>query len=124
LPFKRNLQRYTVEQMYTWLEHNRQDLKDMTVVVRGELSKLHRQIIAALITIDVHARDIVEELYNEKVESTNNFDWQMQLRYYWNDDEDVVAIRQTNSMFTYAYEYLGAQSRLVVGLCRLNQVDP
>ena len=35
----------------------------MTVVVRGELSKLHRKIIAALITIDVHARDIVEELH-------------------------------------------------------------
>ena len=103
-----------VESMLEWLEQNRSDLKDMTVVVRGELSKLHRKIIAALITIDVHARDIVEELYNEKVSTTNDFNWQMQLRYYWNDDEDICQIRQTNSMFNYAYEYLGAQSRLVV----------
>ena len=103
-----------VENMHQWLESNRSDLKDMTVVVRGHLTSLHRKIIAALITIDVHARDITEELYNEKTESTNDFNWQMQLRYYWNDEEDVVYIRQTNSMFTYAYEYLGAQSRLVV----------
>jgi len=103
-----------VEQMALWLEHNRGDLKDMTVVVRGELSKLHRKIIAALITIDVHARDIVEELHTENVVSTSDFNWQMQLRYYWQEDEDTCLIRQTNSQFTYAYEYLGAQSRLVV----------
>ena len=62
----------------------------------------------------MHARDIVEELYDARVASTNDFKWQMQLRYYWNDDDDVCAVRQTNSRFEYAYEYLGAQSRLVV----------
>jgi dynein heavy chain len=100
--------------MHLYLEKNRGDLKDMTVVVRGKLSGLHRKIIAALITIDVHARDIVEELYDARTASTNDFKWQMQLRYYWNDDDDVCVVRQTNSRFEYAYEYLGAQSRLVV----------
>ena len=80
-----------------YLEKNRADFKDMTVVVRGQLSGLHRKIIAALITIDVHARDIVEELYDAARSSTNDFKWQMQLRYYWNDDDDVCAVRQTNS---------------------------
>ena len=101
-------------EMQTYLEKNRSDLKDMTVVVRGQLSGLHRKIIAALITIDVHARDIVEELYDAKTSSTNDFKWQMQLRYYWSDEDDVCTVRQTNSKFEYAYEYLGAQSRLVV----------
>ena len=103
-----------VSNMLRYLEKNRADLKDMTVVVRGQLSGLHRKIIAALITIDVHARDIVEELHEAETSSTNDFKWQMQLRYYWNDEEDVCEIRQTNSRFDYAYEYLGAQSRLVV----------
>ena len=51
-------------EMHSYLEKNRADLKDMTVVVRGQLSGLHRKIIAALITIDVHARVIAEELYD------------------------------------------------------------
>ena len=55
-------------EMHSYLEKNRADLKDMTVVVRGQLSGLHRKIIAALITIDVHARDIVEELYDARRE--------------------------------------------------------
>ena len=100
--------------MSDYLEKNKSDLRDMTAVVRGHLSGLHRKIIAALITIDVHARDIVEQLHVEKTESTNDFNWQMQLRYYWNNDEDICAVKQTNSHFNYAYEYLGAQSRLVV----------
>ena len=103
-----------VDRMSDYLEKNKSDLRDMTAVVRGHLSGLHRKIIAALITIDVHARDIVEQLHVEKTESTNDFNWQMQLRYYWNNDEDICAVKQTNSHFNYAYEYLGAQSRLVV----------
>ena len=59
--------------MEKYLEKNRSDLKDMTAVVREDLTRLHRKIIAALITIDVHARDIVEELWQEKVESVNDF---------------------------------------------------
>uniref|UniRef100_A0A7S0KGL4 Dynein-1, subspecies f n=1 Tax=Micromonas pusilla TaxID=38833 RepID=A0A7S0KGL4_MICPS len=103
-----------VAAMEKYLEKNRSDLKDMTAVVREDLTRLHRKIIAALITIDVHARDIVEELWQEKVESVNDFKWQMQLRYYWDDKDDICLIRQTNTLFNYAYEYLGAQSRLVV----------
>lgn len=35
--------------------------------MRGELPILHRNIITALITIDVHARDIVTDLIHQKV---------------------------------------------------------
>jgi hypothetical protein len=34
----------------------------------------------ALITIDVHNRDIVEGLVKANIASTTSFDWQMQLR--------------------------------------------
>jgi len=36
-------------------------------LVRGELTKLARGVLCALITIDVHARDIVSELVSNKV---------------------------------------------------------
>nr|KAF6328674.1 dynein axonemal heavy chain 6 [Pipistrellus kuhlii] len=41
---------------------NFERLTDLAALVRGYLSKLHRNIITALITIDVHARDIVTDL--------------------------------------------------------------
>lgn len=72
------------------------------------------QVLVALITIDVHNRDIVEALMSAKCTSRTDFTWQMQLRYEYDSESDVVLVRQVNARFEYAYEYLGAQPRLVV----------
>jgi dynein heavy chain len=37
-------------------------LEELSVLVRGELLPLDRKILTALITIDVHARDIVDDM--------------------------------------------------------------
>uniref|UniRef100_A0A803T305 AAA+ ATPase domain-containing protein n=1 Tax=Anolis carolinensis TaxID=28377 RepID=A0A803T305_ANOCA len=87
-----------------------QRLNALASLVRGILPKLHRNIITALITIDVHARDIVTEL----VDSADNFDWQRQLRYYWDLELDNCVARMALSQYTYGYEYLGACPRLVI----------
>ena len=42
----------------------------------------------ALVTTDVHARDIIKELDDAKVQTLNAFHWQKQLRYYWNDQAE------------------------------------
>ncbi|KAI5075577.1 hypothetical protein GOP47_0009653 [Adiantum capillus-veneris] len=89
-------------------------LADLSVLVRSDLHALERRILTALITIDVHARDIIEDLIRDKVHKTTEFGWQMQLRYYWDDTADDSIVRQTNARFVYGYEYLGAQSRLVI----------
>lgn len=44
-----------------------QRLNALAALVRGNLPSLHRNIITALITIDVHARDIVTDLVKQKV---------------------------------------------------------
>lgn len=59
-------------------------------MVRGELSGLHRRIMAALITIDVHARDIVDHMWRNNVCDINDFNWQMQLRYYFENEDLIV----------------------------------
>jgi dynein heavy chain len=43
--------------------------------VAGELSSLQRKIIVALVTTDVHARDIVQGMMQENVASTYDFGW-------------------------------------------------
>ncbi|RXN25582.1 dynein heavy chain axonemal [Labeo rohita] len=91
---------------------NFERLNALAALVRGNLPSLHRNIITALITIDVHARDIVTELVKEKVDSSDNFEWQRQLRYYWDVDLDDCVARMALSQYVYGYEYLGACPRL------------
>ncbi|KAA6366732.1 MAG: putative dynein heavy chain, partial [Streblomastix strix] len=58
-------------------------LEELTEVVRGNLETLQRISVGALIVVDVHARDIVEEMVRDGVSSVNDFDWKKRLRYYW-----------------------------------------
>ncbi|XP_075463117.1 dynein axonemal heavy chain 6 isoform X2 [Ascaphus truei] len=93
---------------------NFERLNALAALVRGQLPTLHRNIITSLITIDVHARDIVSDLVKDKVTSIDSFEWQRQLRYYWDIDLDNCVARMALSQYTYAYEYLGACPRLVI----------
>uniref|UniRef100_A0A4X2KTY7 Dynein axonemal heavy chain 6 n=1 Tax=Vombatus ursinus TaxID=29139 RepID=A0A4X2KTY7_VOMUR len=93
---------------------NFERLNALAGLVRGNLPKLHRNIITALITIDVHARDIVSELVATKVSTSDCFEWQRQLRYYWDLDLDNCVAKMALSHYTYGYEYLGACPRLVI----------
>ncbi|KAK7929355.1 hypothetical protein WMY93_005750 [Mugilogobius chulae] len=89
-------------------------LNSLAALVRGHLPSLHRNIITALITIDVHARDIVTDLVQQKVDTRSNFEWQRQLRYYWDMDLDNCVATMALSNYIYGYEYLGACPRLVI----------
>lgn len=70
-----------------------QQVGELTRLVRSDVSSLARRLLAALITIDVHSRDIVSALLSKGTSSTQDFEWQMQLRYYWEDDDSLV-VRQ------------------------------
>jgi dynein heavy chain len=92
--------------------------------VGGQLTSLERKTLGALITIDVHARDVTDELASTEVELESDFAWKAQLRYYWETEElepssrkktpqHAVAVRLINATRPYGYEYLGLSSRLV-----------
>lgn len=89
-------------------------LNNLAALVRTNLTKLHRNILGALITIDVHARDIITEMVRLKVDNSTSFEWLRQLRYYWDVEIDDCAVRCSNSQYIYGYEYLGACPRLVI----------
>ncbi|XP_029289697.1 LOW QUALITY PROTEIN: dynein heavy chain 6, axonemal [Cottoperca gobio] len=89
-------------------------LNALAALVRGVLPTSHRNIITALITIDVHARDIVTDLVHQKVDTRSNFEWQRQLRYYWDLYLDTCVAKMALSTYIYGYEYLGACPRLVI----------
>lgn len=47
-----------VHKMKNWYEKNKKQLSELSVLVRGKLSRIQRRVIGALVTSDVHNRDI------------------------------------------------------------------
>ncbi len=60
-------------------------LVDLIEIINGDLTKNDRKKLITLCTIDVHARDVVQRLIDERVENMTCFQWQSQLRYYQNE---------------------------------------
>lgn len=107
-------------------------MNNIVDLVRGSLKNQTRISLSALITLDVHCRDVVDELANNNVSHDTDFKWLSQLRwfikiniiyinknvrllilfrYYWESD---TLVRITNATINYAYEYLGNTPRLVI----------
>ena len=69
---------------------NRQ-LENVTALVRDpNLTKMHRRTIGALVTMDVHSRDVTQTMAEAGVEELNDFEWISQLRYYLEENDGRV----------------------------------
>lgn len=91
------------------------ELNDIVTLVRSkDITNLNRITIKSLIVIDVHAKDVIEELIRNKVQSLDDFMWLSQLRYYY--EEGSVLVRIINATVPFANEYLGNSDRLVCAL--------
>ncbi|KAJ3206517.1 Dynein heavy chain 2, axonemal [Entophlyctis luteolus] len=92
-------------------------LKKLADLIRSPLSKVERKKIIALITVEVHSRDVIEKMAKQGCSSVTAFEWLSQLRFYWekeSKEEEDCFIRQINTHFRYGYEYLGNSGRLVI----------
>ncbi len=97
------------------------------------LSKEIRNKIITIITIDVHSRDVVENLLKKNINDKDSFQWYSQLKFYyskecqdvlanqkkrfaWEKNEDVhkAIIRIIDWAKFYTYEYVGNAGRLVI----------
>jgi len=91
---------------------------ELAVMVRDKVDELKKSLIERLIIINVHARDVVRDLIKMNVREKTNFEWQKNLKFYWEKDKETnkleVIIKQTNSHFIYGYEYLGNPERMVI----------
>jgi dynein heavy chain len=89
-------------------------LAHLIQLVLGKLSGSDRCKIISLITLDVHGRDVVKKLVDEKAENSSAFLWQQQLRLYWQQDLRDVNIKITDYRCKYFYEWIGNTGRLVI----------
>lgn len=58
-------------------------LNKFSEIIRGNLTKMMRAKVVALVTIEIHARDVIEKLAKSNCNDVNGFEWLMQLRVYW-----------------------------------------
>jgi dynein heavy chain len=71
---------------------------------RLSLDKILRLRVIGIITKEIHGRDILERLIKTQTMDIQSFEWQMQLRFYW-ETEDCI-IRQTITKFIYNYVFI------------------
>jgi dynein heavy chain, axonemal len=103
--------------MEEFLDQCNYQILDLVDLVRGTLNAGAQMTIEALIVLDVHARDIVNLLVKEKVNSRGDFNWISQLRYYWRtspEKQGFVSVCMVTTDVEYGMEYLGNTSRLVI----------
>ena len=92
-------------------------LNKLTGIIRGSLSKVDRNKVVALITMEIHNRDVIERMVKANCNSISDFEWLSQLRFVFLKDIGEFGkceVRQTNSVLEYSYEYQGNNGRLVV----------
>lgn len=82
-------------------------LSKMSEAIRSNLTKIQRLKIVGLVTIEVHARDIIEKLIKSGCNDVTAFEWLSQLRIYWdkvstrsNSQNTVISYKGTCSSFT------------------------
>ncbi len=89
-------------------------MDELRELVRGELTDNARETLKALIVIEVHARDVVINLIEEKVQNVNDFEWISQ----------VNRLSQFQSMklflLSFSYDIIGLMIIYIFVLSMLN----
>ena len=82
------------------------ELEQLVVSVRSDLSSNDRKKVNTQIIVDVHARDIVDRFVRDSIMDKNEFEWESQLRFYWDRNCDELIVQQCNGNFEYGHEVL------------------
>uniref|UniRef100_A0A1A8GI94 Dynein, axonemal, heavy chain 10 n=1 Tax=Nothobranchius korthausae TaxID=1143690 RepID=A0A1A8GI94_9TELE len=76
------------------------------------MKKNDRRKINTALIMDVHSRDIVDNLVCNRITYPQAFEWESQLRFYWKREPDNLFVQQCSASFSYGYEYMGLDDRM------------
>jgi len=101
--------------MREYLEESKKRISALITRVRDDpLNRDLRVKIITIITVDVHARDVVEYIVEKKIADQNNFHWRKQLRFKWGAEKKEMHAIVADYVEEYSYEYIGNTGRLVI----------
>ncbi|MBZ3878788.1 Dynein heavy chain 10, axonemal [Sciurus carolinensis] len=89
-------------------------IDELVTRITMPLGRNDRKKYNTVLIIDVHARDIVDSFIRGSILEAREFEWESQLRFYWDREPDQLHIRQCTGTFSYGYEYMGLNGRLVI----------
>jgi dynein heavy chain len=98
----------------TYIHFQHEQLLALITRVRTKLTKTERCKVMCVITLDSHAKTMVQNMVAENVTRRDAFGWQCQLKYRWDLDKNSSMINICDAEFEYSYEYLGNMPRLVI----------
>uniref|UniRef100_A0A673CHG9 Dynein axonemal heavy chain 10 n=1 Tax=Sphaeramia orbicularis TaxID=375764 RepID=A0A673CHG9_9TELE len=91
-----------------------QQIDELVTRITQPMKKNDRRKINTVLIIDVHARDIVDSFVFKSIMDAREFEWESQLRFYWVRQHDDLFVHQCSASFSYGYEYMGLNGRLVI----------
>ena len=97
--------------------HQNDLLLEVVDLLGGNVSKRHIMTLGVLIVLEVHAKDVIEDLLKADVKNINAFEWLAQMRFYVEKNKKgnpILNIHMLNTFREYGFEYLGNQTRLVI----------
>lgn len=100
--------------MKDYLEKLNRQLDELIIQVRGDLLSNDRKKFNTVLIVDVHARDVIENFVRDGIVKCQEFEWESQLRFYWKREFDNLAVIQCSGTFSYGYDYMGLNGRLVI----------
>lgn len=65
-------------------------MNDLVELIRTDVTRNQRLKINTLIIVDVHARDIVDGFVRDSILDAREFEWESQLRFYWDMGENDI----------------------------------
>jgi len=86
-------------------------LLETVKLLKGKCSPSIRKTLGTLIVQGLHRSGVTDKMITEGTDSWK-FNWQCQMRYYWENGK--VIVRVLSNVTEYQFEYLGPPDRLVV----------
>ena len=80
----------------------------------NQFGKWTRKKVETMILVDVHQRDVFEEVVKKRIKDPEDFEWQKQARFYYRGDLEHCQVSVADVDFQYTCEYLGVKDRLVI----------
>eukprot|EP00741_Cyanophora_paradoxa_P005992 tig00000955_g5810.t1 len=89
-------------------------LASLSELIISDLTSNDRRKVITLVTVDVHARDVVSKLITDKCDKVDCFQWVSQLRYTVDENTKICRINICDFEINYQYEYIGNCGCLVI----------
>jgi len=90
-----------------------EDLKIRSTLKPEMLSRYDTLILQTLFH-----EELLSLLIKKNVMNTTDFEWQNQLRFYWdeanNNDDNNIIVKQCHAKLKYGNEYIGSRSKVVI----------